>query len=224
MNLALCATGRSEEHLTAFGQLLVHKEVTNDLARMQRHAKADGIALAIASSFRSFERQRMIWNNKFFGLRPVFDGNNERVDLTRLSEQQCIEAIMLYSALPGASRHHFGTDMDVWDTNAVAADYELQLSSDEYGETGPFARLNAWLDEYLNDYGFFRPYREYRGGVAAEPWHISHIEMATMMQKSQNIDAIADAINNAELGGKAHILSHLDALYQRYVDNICNVS
>ena len=221
MNLTLCATGRSDAHLHAFGQHLLHRDVLTDFDRLQRHARNDGVHLEIASSFRSFERQALIWNNKYTGQRPVYDHHQRAVDLQALSALERIEAIMLFSALPGASRHHFGTDMDVWDPNAVDAHYNLQLNEQEYAHSGPFALLTQWLDEHMAEYGFFRPYHRYQGGVAAEPWHISHHPSAKTMQQYQSINSIADAISHAQVEGKDEILANLEALYQHYVVNIC---
>ena len=81
---------------------------------------------------------------------------------------------MLYSALPGASRHHFGTDLDIYDTRPIDDDYQLQLTPDEYSTMAHLLSLR-WLEHNLEKYGFYRPYQEYKGGVAPEPWHISHI-------------------------------------------------
>ncbi|MBS3796930.1 M15 family metallopeptidase [Pseudoalteromonas sp. BDTF-M6] len=221
MTLALCATGRSESHLCDWqGQRLNH-EALADFQRLQRRALADGIDLRIASAYRSFSRQAMIWNNKYLGVRPVFDASQQVVDLAALSPLERLHAIMLYSALPGASRHHFGSDFDVWDPSAVAEDYQLQLSPDEYAPSGPFATLNAWLSEHLHELGFYRPYLKYQGGVAAEPWHISHISSAETLQGWQTPASIADALIESEVAGKEEILPHLDELYARYVQTLC---
>ncbi|MEO2281891.1 M15 family metallopeptidase [Pseudoalteromonas pernae] len=221
MNLAYCATGRSDAHLAHVNNHLLHKSAIDDFLRMQQRAQGDGIDLTIASSFRSFERQAMIWNNKFSGLRPVYDIEQNQIDIALLDESERIEAIMLFSALPGASRHHFGTDMDVWDPSAVAKGYELQLNADEYAVNGPFAALTRWLDNNMSEFGFFRPYHRYQGGVAAEPWHLSHLESASHMLRWQSVDAIADAIKSTQIGGQESILADLERLYAKYVTNIC---
>ncbi|WP_462158200.1 M15 family metallopeptidase [Pseudoalteromonas sp. GB56] len=211
MNLALCATGRSDAHLASVNHHLLHQGAVNDFLRMQQRAHADGINLTIASSFRSFERQAMIWNNKFSGLRPVYDLEQNVVDISSLSDIARIEAIMLFSALPGASRHHFGSDMDVWDPSAVSVGYDLQLIEEEYAVNGPFSALTHWLDENMAEFGFFRPYDHYQGGVAAEPWHLSHLESASHMLKWQSVAAIADAITDAKIGGLDSILTDSSA-------------
>ena len=43
-----------------------------------------------------------------------------------MSASEC-DAILLWSALPGASRHHWGTDFDVFDRAAVPPDYRAAV-------------------------------------------------------------------------------------------------
>ena len=56
-----------------------------------------------------------------------------------------------FSALPGASRHHWGTDIDVYDANAVSSDYVVQLSLKEVGSGGVFDSLHKWLDLLMEE-------------------------------------------------------------------------
>ncbi|TMP49750.1 M15 family metallopeptidase, partial [Pseudoalteromonas sp. S1612] len=102
----------------------LHSAIISDFLALQSAVKKAGFDLTIASSYRDFNRQSIIWNNKFLGIRPVFNKQQEVVDLTKLSDiDKCI-AIMLYSALPGASRHHLGTDLDVFEKAEVTDDYK----------------------------------------------------------------------------------------------------
>ena len=71
-----------------------------------------------SSSFRDFARQLQIWNGKFSGERPMFDAGGRPARRGALSPRERIDAILLWSALPGASRHHWGTDLDLIDRNA----------------------------------------------------------------------------------------------------------
>jgi len=52
-------------------------------------------------------RQAEIWNAKAAGLRPVLDANEQPIDTGTLSERELVFAILRWSALPGASRHHW---------------------------------------------------------------------------------------------------------------------
>ncbi|WP_300582106.1 M15 family metallopeptidase [uncultured Pseudoalteromonas sp.] len=218
--LKQCATGLSSSHLVELQNHRLHRDIVNDFLALQQRAKEAGIDLTIASSFRDFHRQSAIWNAKFQGLRPVYTLEQQTVDLASLSDTEKCHAIMLYSALPGASRHHFGTDLDIYDTRPIDDDYQLQLTPDEYSPTGPFAKLTAWLDDNLEKYGFYRPYQEYKGGVAPEPWHISHIGVSAKMMQYLSVATLQQSIEQSELSGKQAILAELNTLYERYVLNV----
>ena len=82
-------------------------------------------------------------------------------------------AILLWSALPGASRHHWGTEIDVIDRAALRPGQHAQLIPAEYCAEGVFGGLDRWLTEHAGAFGFFRPYDRDRGGVQPEPWHLS---------------------------------------------------
>lgn len=97
--------------------------------RMVRAAQQDNIELSIASGYRSFERQLSIWNRKFTGELAVLDINEQPLQISELSELALIESIMLFSALPGGSRHHWGTDIDVYAPNLLPENYKLRLEN-----------------------------------------------------------------------------------------------
>ncbi len=187
---------------------------------MQQAAAADGIMLRIASGWRDFSRQQAIFKAKLNGERPVYDAAQQAITLAGMSLAAKLHAIMLYSALPGASRHHWGTDLDVWDQAAVPADYVLQLSAAEYAPDGPFARLSVWLSQHAGRFGFFRPYRSFRGGVAVEPWHLSYRPLASLYLQQLSLPVLQAAILQSELAEPDEIAAMLPELYQRYICNI----
>ncbi|MCQ8876951.1 M15 family metallopeptidase [Pseudoalteromonas shioyasakiensis] len=218
--LAACATGCSDAHLVDCGQHRIHANIVDDFIALKNAAAQAGFELTIASSFRDFERQSVIWNAKFSGARPILDQHQQAVDISDLSELEICHAILLYSALPGASRHHFGTDVDIYDQAAIPPDYKLQLEPHEYTIGGPFAAMTNWLDNNLAKFGFYRPYQSYLGGVAPEPWHISHINQSQLMCDVLNLDVLTKQVQHSDLLGKQTILAHLPELYERYVTNI----
>ena len=67
--------------------------------------------------------------------------------------------------LPGGSRHHWGTDVDVIDAAALPPDYRVQLVPEEYAPGGVFERLTPWLDANMARFGFYRPYATGHGGA-----------------------------------------------------------
>ncbi|MEG3759215.1 M15 family metallopeptidase [Pseudoalteromonas carrageenovora] len=215
-----CITGQSDTHLIDIQSHRLHSKIIDDFLALQNAAKNAGFDLTIASSFRDFDRQSMIWNNKFSGSRPVYNKQQQPVDLTKLTDiNKCI-AIMRYSALPGASRHHLGTDLDIFDKAAVNDDYRLQLTPNEYEQGGPFAPLSNWLNNNLAKFGFYRPYKHDLDGVAPELWHISHIKQSKLMVDVLSEKILYECINNSELLGKSAILANLPALYKRFISNV----
>lgn len=220
-DMAACACGLSEAHLTEYKGKQLHQEIVDDFRALELAAKHAGFDLEIASAYRSFERQSLIWNNKFSGRRPILNVHNEPVEIANLSEIEIIQAIMLYSAMPGASRHHFGTDLDVFAPNLLKPGQTLQLEPWEYQLDGPFYTLNTWLDENLSKFGFYRPYEEFRGGVAEEPWHISHVNCSDKLVQHQSSENIITALKYSNVLGKASLIKHMPNLYKQYIANVC---
>ncbi|MBL0688096.1 MAG: M15 family metallopeptidase [Pseudoalteromonas sp.] len=218
--LIQCITGQSDAHLVAIQNHYLHTNIVNDFVALQSAAASAGFDLCIASSFRDFNRQSAIWNAKFSNKRVVLNKAQQAVELNSLSDIEKCTAIMLYSALPGASRHHLGTDLDIFDKSAVSDDYELQLTPDEYQHGGPFAELSQWLDTHLAEFGFYRPYQHDLGGVAPELWHISHIAQSEQLMRHLSVEVLHNCIKDSDLLGKDAILTHLPALYERFVLNV----
>lgn len=221
-------TGRTERHLCdpAARRRLgvpVHRDVVEPFQALQREAARAGFDLTILSGFRGFERQLAIWNEKAAGRRPVLDGNAAPLDVKALSEQELVFAILRWSALPGASRHHWGTDLDVFDAAARPEGYEIQLIPDEVATGGMFGSLHAWLDERIArgaSFGFFRPYDADRGGVAPERWHLSHAPVASPYLEHLTPRALRAAVEGSDLALKGTVLEQLDEIYERFVINI----
>lgn len=218
-------TGRDDTALVEVAegcQLL--PETAAAFAELRSEAADAGFDLAIASAYRSFERQCAIFNAKALGQRPVHDDAGNNLDLAALSPEQSLHAILRFSALPGTSRHHWGTDLDVYDAAAVPDDYAVQLTPAEVSPDGPFNALHCWLDERMAaraSHGFYRPYAEDSGGVAPERWHLSHAPSAKPFEQALTPDLLRRAWRQ-ELGGdglamRALIEEHLDQLFARYV-------
>lgn len=207
-------------------QIGIHQQMHTDFEALRKNAKTAGIELKIASGFRSFERQLRIWNNKFIGNTAIKKANGETLDISRLSDWQIIEAILLYSALPGASRHHWGCDIDVYAPNLLAAGESLQLEPWEYQQSGPMEKLSIWLNQHAAEFGFYFPYDNYRGGIAAEPWHLSYAPLAKQYQATFNIQTLEACLLNADIVGKAVIIDNLAEIAKRFINNVntCLVS
>lgn len=200
-------------------QCRVHRALETPLLDLHTRAAAAGFDLRIASSYRSFERQRMIWNNKALGLRPVLDTQGLPLDLTQMNEWEIVLAILRWSALPGASRHHWGTDIDVYDASRIAPDYQLQLTVAETEGDGPFTEFHHWLGgELQSSMGdFFRPYAQDCGGIAPEPWHLSYAPLANEFAQNFSENLLREQLLVTELQLKNTVLENLSEIYQRFI-------
>lgn len=215
-------TGRIRSHITDLPEqnCALHIHVVAPFLRLRQAALADGFDVAAHSSFRDFARQLTIWNQKFSGARPLLDAAGAPLDTAELEPAERIEAILLWSALPGASRHHWGTDIDLIDRRAIAPNYRVQLTPEEFAPGGPFVALAGWLEVNAARFGFFRPYRGIRSGVQPEPWHFSFAPMAEGARRQLTVGVLHEAIAAAPLLGKAQVLERIEALHARYVAKI----
>jgi LAS superfamily LD-carboxypeptidase LdcB len=215
-------TGQARTHIAAVSApaCSLHEHVVAPFLNLRRAALADGFDLVPQSSFRDFSRQLAIWNGKFSGARPMLDASGQPVGAAELPVQQRIDAILLWSALPGASRHHWGTDVDLIDAQAIAPGYRVRLTPEEFAPGGPFARLACWLDANAARFGFFRPFRGVLSGVQPEPWHFSFAPIAENARRALSPAVLREAIAAAPLLGKEEVLGRLDELHARYVANI----
>lgn len=194
--------------------------------RLTSAAAEAGFKLQIASAYRSYERQRSIWNGKLAGERPVLDDRDHAIDIRTLSDADCLRCVLRFSAIPGASRHHWGTDLDVYDEAAVAEDYQVQLSAAEVSETGPFGALHAWLDQRIaqgRSFGFYRPYDRDRGGVAPERWHLSYAPLASDCEAAVDASLLRTLWRDDTVGGllaREALEGELESLFERFVTRV----
>lgn len=216
-------TGRSRTHIIQLEnpRYAVNKLVYEPFCELQEAAKKDGFTLYPFSSFRDFNTQLKIWNKKFDGSKTLYDINGQPRNYTELKIDEIIDYILNWSALPGASRHHWGTEIDVVDLTKVPIDYHVQLLPQEIAQGGVFHELHLWLTENIEKYGFFRPYREIQGGMYPEPWHLSYWPISKNMMQELTIDMLTNAINNADMQAKHRVLERLPELFESHVKNIC---
>ena len=212
-------TGRARTHVTESAQLgaAMHPPAAHALIGLKEAARSAGIDVAVLSAYRDLERQTAIWNAKFRGERPLLGRDGAELDRSRLSERALIDAILAWSALPGASRHHWGTDADVIDLAAMPFDYRPQLVQREFAPGAVFGKLSAWLAKHAAEFGFFRPYGSDRDGVMPEPWHLSYAPLAVPALEALTPEVLAEAVGSSSMDGRELVLARLPELYQRYV-------
>lgn len=146
----------------------LHKQTYRSFKEMFAAAKKDGITLIIKSAARNFAHQKRIWEGKWDGHRLVEGGQNLAETTPPNKERALI--ILRYSSMPGSSRHHWGTDIDI---NAF---------ENEYFESGQGLQEYEWLVAHAADYGFCQPYTakdaERPDGYFEEKWHWSYLPVA----------------------------------------------
>lgn len=217
-------TGRTRTHVVQLDEprCALHRDVVEPFLALCEAAAAEGLKIAVASAFRDLEAQLAIWNRKFRGERALYDRDGGVLDHAALDEDALFEAILSWSALPGASRHHWGSDIDVFDAAAVDPGYRVELLPEEFATGGPFARLDRWLADNGARWGFFRPYDRERGGVNPEPWHISHAGIAVPALEHLSPALIAQALEGRQVMGYDGVLGRLDGIFLRYVRNVAS--
>jgi LAS superfamily LD-carboxypeptidase LdcB len=221
-------TGQTESHLCTAHQAdalgaHVHAGLVAPLADLRAAAADAGFALAVLSGFRGFDRQLSIWNRKARGELAVLDDRAQPLDVARLTPAALVFAILRWSALPGASRHHWGTDLDVYDAAARPDGYEVELVPAEVEGGGMFAPLHDWLDARIardEAFGFDRPYDADRGGIAPERWHLSYVPLAADFARHLTPDVLRATLEHADLMLKDTLLAHLDEIVERFVHNV----
>ena len=160
-------THLKSEHSNSGGVL--RKETYTAFVKMAYAAHKEKISLIIISSTRDFASQKRIWENKWNGKTPV-----EGKDLTTIKDPvERAKIILHYSSMPGSSRHHWGTDMD------------LNSLENGYFETGEGLRIYKWLQKHAAEYGFCQPYTAKnatsgtpRAGYEEEKWHWSYLPLS----------------------------------------------
>ncbi len=147
--------------------MFLRKDTYEAFQNMHQAAKADGVNLKILSATRNFNSQKSIWEAKWTGARQV-DGMDLSEAMPEAGERAL--KILEYSSMPGTSRHHWGTDID------------LNSLNNAFFEEGEGKKIYDWLTQNAADYGFCQPYTE-KGpkrpyGYNEESWHWSYLPVA----------------------------------------------
>lgn len=196
---------------------LVDAEILPFLNKLKDAATAEGFELRIESAYRPFERQLSIWNRKARGELPLLSAEGVPMERPQ-DEEELMYAILTWSALPGASRHHLGTDLDVVDGRACPEGYEVQLTPEEC--SGMFAAFHKFLDErFATDgaFGFDRVFVPGRGKIRPEGWHIAHLPTSRKRLEHFSLDTLRSIYEGSDMACKRVVLAHLPQLAEEYI-------
>ncbi|MGO1585644.1 MAG: M15 family metallopeptidase [Mesonia sp.] len=197
-------TGKANLSLYGEGYQL-REEVNKAFSKMQAEAKKEGIHIQIVSAYRSYERQKQIFNAKF-----------SRYTKRGLSGTDAVKKIIEYSTIPGTSRHHWGTDIDIID--AKAKQPKNVLMPRNYDEDGPYCEMKMWLNEHSEKFGFYIVYTNNpkRKGFHPEPWHFSYQKTSLAMLKAyQDIDFQKIITQDTDLKGRAFLSESFLETYKK---------
>lgn len=139
-----------------------HKDVVPVLIDMINSAERDGVNLKIISGVRTFYHQKSIWERKW-----------SKFESEGLSDElEIMKKILLFSSMPGTSRHHWGTDFD------------FNSLEDSYFQSGKGKREYEWLVKNGANFGFCQVYKkENKKGYSEEKWHWSYMKVSEEMLK-----------------------------------------
>ena len=132
--------------------------------KMYEAALADSVHLIITSGHRTLNEQIYEWELRW---------NNTQTELVFENEIDKARFILQYRAMPGTTRHHWGTEIDL-------NSFELTYFESQEGQT-----VYNWLEENAEKFGFYQPYtpidekRPY--GYQEEKWHWSYKPLARLM-------------------------------------------
>ena len=153
--------------------IYLRTEVYNAFIAMRDSALKDGVTLSIVSATRTFDQQKIIWENKWNGRQYV---GGKLLNTAYPDEVERAKVILLYSSMPGTSRHHWGTDIDI---NSV---------DPAYFKTATGIKVLQWLETHAAHFGFCRPYTPFgetrKTGFQPEEWHWSYYPVAYRFQQA----------------------------------------
>ena len=167
------------------GGMKLRKDTYEAFQQMYDAALKDGVRLKIISATRPFEHQKRIWEAKWTGKRKV---NGKLLSGKPKVPKQRALLILMYSSMPGTSRHHWGTDIDLNDLN------------NPYFERGQGKKIYDWLVANASAYGFcqvYSPLGDKRdNGYQEEKWHWSYVPVARRLT-----NLYKEKLTNADISG-----------------------
>src|SRR3989338_1375001 len=162
-----------KEYTTSGATMYLRQETLGAYLNMRNAANEDKINLRIASATRNFDYQKDIWEKKWKGV-TIVEGKNLAKSFPDGADR--FRKILEYSAAPGISRHHWGTDIDI------------KGAEPKYFETEKGEREYAWLAQNAPLFGFCQTYNQKMVNLPGQPiretgyneekWHWSYLPLA----------------------------------------------
>ncbi len=190
---------------------LLRKEAYESFLKMKIAAAKSGIEIKVVSSYRNYAHQNRIWERKY-----------KQFTAEGLSPISAIKRIIEYSTIPGTSRHHWGTDVDIVDGNVQQP--KSLLVAGHFNNNGPFCKLREWLFKHSETFDFYLVYTDNknRKGFKYEPWHLSYKPLSSeYLKEYQKLD-IQKMLSEEKLRGSQYFT---DDFIESYIsDNILDIN
>ncbi len=196
-----------KEDIELFGEgINLRKEAHDAFLEMKKAAYSDGIDIKIVSSYRNYYRQEAIWERKY--MRYTEDDGMDPI--------MAIDKIIEYSTIPGTSRHHWGTDIDIID-GYRKTDGDV-LVPEKFEAGGPFEDFKKWMDENSKKFDYYLVYTHEpkRRGFKYEPWHYSYAPISIPMLTAYRRLNILQLLRQEELYGSEHFST---GFIKNYIQN-----
>jgi LAS superfamily LD-carboxypeptidase LdcB len=179
--------------------IFLEKETADSFEKMKETALKDGIEIIAVSGYRSFERQREIWNKKVEEF------------LKKANEEKAVRLVLRYSAFPGTSRHGWGTDIDITGKEKIPN----PLENKNYREGGIYYDIYKWLKKNAGKFGFYQVYVVNSELREIEEWHWSYAPRAREFLK-----CFLEMVNASFLKGRDIKLSnYVLNSFEEYIKN-----
>jgi LAS superfamily LD-carboxypeptidase LdcB len=202
-----------KESIDLFGEGINLREEAHDaFLEMKKAAYSDGIDIKVVSSYRSFTQQQAIFERKY----EQYTSEDGMLPL------EAIDKIVEYSTIPGTSRHHWGTDLDIIDGNKKVSGDVLVAEKFEAG--GPFEDFKKWMDDNSEKFDYFLVYTNdpRRRGFKYEPWHYSYAPLAIPMLTAFRGKNILKLLEKEDFLGSQHFTTGFVKTY--ITDNILDIN
>lgn len=167
---------RIDKKYTTKENIFLNKQAYQAFSQMHQAAKNEGVNLVILSATRTFNAQKSIWEKKWI-----------RDDYKKFPPAQRVKEIMKYSSMPGTSRHHWGTDIDI---NSL---------ENKYFNSQEGKKVYDWMVKNASKFGFVQTYTNKvngRTGYEEEKWHWSYMPVAGPM-----LEAYLKTISYSDISG-----------------------
>lgn len=170
------------------------------LQKMINAASKKDVKIDVVSAYRSFNHQNRLWKSKYDKFRN-----------RGYSVKAAVSKVIEYTAIPGMSRHHWGTEVDLRDYSKRNTKYLRSNSKSKY---------QKWMQENAHKYGFYLAYtnNKFRKGYNYESWHYSYREISKpMLNAYLKLDINKDLKNENIAGNTVFTKSFMDKYVEEHI-------